>query len=683
MGAVGYRFRAELRTTGRQLLVTAIVLGLAGGLALAAIAGARRTMSALPRLLDETSYGDVLVNPDLGAESALDPADVLALPGVDEGTYVAGIAALPTDASGAAPDVEAETFQLFVLDDAARDRPLITEGRAPHADAPDEIILSPDVAADLGVGVGDTVDQFVVDMPTFFACPDPEACPAAFELVSLRVVGLGRLPDEIADPAVEEGRAVASAAFLGEHPGAVAYWALLLHLDGSTPVEDVRAAVAALVPDEAVAFETTAGQVDRFQRSVRPQAIAMAAFGVVVGAAALLFACLALVRLAAALGADRRLVVSIGAEPRLVSVLGAAHGLASAAAGALVAVVVAAALSPLAPIGLARPADPDPGVALDLAVLGAGVLVSVLVLVVVAAASTHRTLRPGAGRRPARTSSGARALANVGAGPAMVLGARSALERGTGQHAVPARSTIATVAVALAGVIAAVTFGASLTHLLGTPSAHGINWDVRLDLDLPDTEDLSDVEAAAAVESRQEEAIAVLLARPDVEDLSVLTFSGVGLAGDDVPAMGLDLRAGSAHPTLVEGRAAGDRRTRWCSPRRRFAEPARASASRCASATGTWRWSAPRSSPATPSTPARTPPISARARGSPSRAWSRRARCSPVGRSSSASRLGSTPGRRSTATPRTGSCSPRRTSPSTPSGPRRWSTSSGSGRRRC
>ena len=214
MGAVGYRFRAELRTTGRQLLVTAIVLGLAGGLALAAIAGARRTMSALPLLLDETSYGDVLVNPDLGAESALDPADVLALPGVDEGTYVAGIAALPTDASGAAPDVEAETFQLFALDDAARDRPLITEGRAPHADAPDEIILSPDVAADLGVGVGDTVDQFVVDMPTFFACPDPEACPAAFERVSLRVVGLGRLPDEIADPAVEEGRAVASAAFL-------------------------------------------------------------------------------------------------------------------------------------------------------------------------------------------------------------------------------------------------------------------------------------------------------------------------------------------------------------------------------------------------------------------------------------------------------------------------------------
>ena len=483
MGAVGYRFRAELRTTGRQLLVTAIVLGLAGGLALAAIAGARRTMSALPRLLDETSYGDVLVNPDLGAESALDPADVLALPGVDEGTYVAGIAAVPADASGASPDVEAETFQLFVLDDAARDRPLITEGRAPHADAPDEIILSPDVAADLGVGVGDTVDQFVVDMPTFFACPDPEACPAAFERVSLRVVGLGRLPDEIADPAVEEGRAVASAAFLREHPGSAAYWALLLHLDGSTPVEDVRAAVAALVPDEAVAFETTSGQVDRFQRSVRPQAIAMAAFGVVVGAAALLFACLALVRLAAALGADRRLVVSIGAEPRLVSVLGAAHGLASAAAGALVAVVVAAALSPLAPIGLARPAEPDPGVALDLAVLGAGVLVSVLLLVVVAAASTHRTLRPGADHRPARTSSAARALANVGAGPAMVLGARSALERGTGQHAVPARSTIATVAVALTGVIAAATFGASLTHLLGTPSAYGINWDVRLDLD--------------------------------------------------------------------------------------------------------------------------------------------------------------------------------------------------------
>ena len=41
MGAFGYRFRAELRSSGRQLLVTALVLGMVGGLALGALAGAR------------------------------------------------------------------------------------------------------------------------------------------------------------------------------------------------------------------------------------------------------------------------------------------------------------------------------------------------------------------------------------------------------------------------------------------------------------------------------------------------------------------------------------------------------------------------------------------------------------------------------------------------------------------
>jgi len=49
MGAVWFRARAELRASWRAWLALTILIGLAGGAAIAAAAGARRTESAYPR----------------------------------------------------------------------------------------------------------------------------------------------------------------------------------------------------------------------------------------------------------------------------------------------------------------------------------------------------------------------------------------------------------------------------------------------------------------------------------------------------------------------------------------------------------------------------------------------------------------------------------------------------------
>ena len=54
MTAVWYRFRAELRARWKSVVVLAVLAGIAGGVTLAAIAGARRTDSAFSRLLTET-----------------------------------------------------------------------------------------------------------------------------------------------------------------------------------------------------------------------------------------------------------------------------------------------------------------------------------------------------------------------------------------------------------------------------------------------------------------------------------------------------------------------------------------------------------------------------------------------------------------------------------------------------
>jgi len=71
MAAVWFRFRAELRSRWKAMVVIALLAGFAGGVALAAYAGARRTESAFSRLLVATRATDVLVNPDNSDQTAL------------------------------------------------------------------------------------------------------------------------------------------------------------------------------------------------------------------------------------------------------------------------------------------------------------------------------------------------------------------------------------------------------------------------------------------------------------------------------------------------------------------------------------------------------------------------------------------------------------------------------------
>ena len=74
-------------------------------------------------------------------------------------------------------------------------------------------------------------------------------------------------------------------------------------------------------------------------------------------------------------------------------------------------------------------------------------------------------------------SSLAAALSSAGFPITTVTGARLALEPGRGRSAVPVKTTLATAAVAVASVAAALTFGASLQHLVATPRLFGQTWD--------------------------------------------------------------------------------------------------------------------------------------------------------------------------------------------------------------
>jgi len=109
--------------------------------------------------------------------------------------------------------------------------------------------------------------------------------------------------------------------------------------------------------------------------------------------------------------------------------------------------------------------------------------------VVLLAARVAVTAWRQAGARPAaevaeqaqRRPRLAERLSRSGAPLAAVTGVRFALDPGTGRTSVPVRGALLGLAVAVAAVAGAGTFGANLLRLVGTPGLYGQNWNIAFE----------------------------------------------------------------------------------------------------------------------------------------------------------------------------------------------------------
>ena len=155
---------------------------------------------------------------------------------------------------------------------------------------------------------------------------------------------------------------------------------------------------------------------------------------------------------------------------------------ASIVSGALLAAVVAVALSPLSPLGPVRAVYPGAAVAADWTVLGIGVLAVVVVLGAAAAIMAWRGVPHRAAQRagPPSTSRAAQAVATTGLPVPTLVGVRFALERGRGRTAVPVRSTLLGAVLAVALVVSTLTFGSGLQSLVSRPALYGWNFTYLL-----------------------------------------------------------------------------------------------------------------------------------------------------------------------------------------------------------
>src|SRR5919204_4298117 len=148
MRAIWLRARSELRSRWRATLALALLVGLASGVVISAVAGARRTQTAYPRFLDAAHAADALVSVPFTGIPSFYPA-IARLPEVEEAAAAAGVNVFYVRASGAADlritGVAGVDRQLG----SSVERPNLIAGRRPRPDRLFEILVNRFLANEL------------------------------------------------------------------------------------------------------------------------------------------------------------------------------------------------------------------------------------------------------------------------------------------------------------------------------------------------------------------------------------------------------------------------------------------------------------------------------------------------------------------------------------------------------
>jgi FtsX-like permease family len=485
----------ELRTRWRGWAVLVLLVGLAGGAVMTAAAGARRTSSAYPRFLRASHASDLLVSPagsGLGgyyAALAHEPGVALVAPGVGLNVQPAGHAGrLDLAAATEAPADQRLGREL--------DAPRVLAGRLPGPDRPGEIAVDQIAAASLHLHLGSTL---VMEALPNAGLPGSGTGPGSdvpVRRLAERVVGIVVTRASV-DPVTEIDKVpfiLASTALwhrLGH--GYLAFDGAYLKLRPGATAGSVSRGAQALARrfpgtegQMYVADEST--QVATVERSIRPQAVALAIFALVLACTALLVVGQAAVRLLLGPGSDSPTLTALGMTRGQLMAAGLIEVAVAGTVGAVMAAGVAIAASPLMPIGTARLAEPDPGVSADWLVLSLGAAAIVVLLVARTAWPAWRLACAPVSSRPGPESPagpGSRFtgwLAGTGAPVTLTAGVRFALESRRGRGAVPVRAALAGTTLSVLAVTAAFTFGANLLHLVHTPRLYGQVWDAAVDL---------------------------------------------------------------------------------------------------------------------------------------------------------------------------------------------------------
>jgi putative ABC transport system permease protein len=522
--------RSQLRRHWVSIVALGLLAGITSAVVFGALAVAVRTTTAPERLDAATNLDDARVT--LFGGSDLEER-ITALPPVRDSWTTKNAVGL---VEGEGRVYLSVTFGGDRPDDLFT--PVMVDGRMPSDSATHEVAVSETLSDRLGVRPGDTLPlrmllaEEVFRFDTGFGRPDGP-------LLDLEVTGVVRMS---AAGGNGFGPVFAGPAFELRHADLSAGPTLLLRLEpGEESRAQLDAGLAAISDDldrpinafgPLVATYPADEAVPRVVTARRVLGGGLVVFAVVAAAAGLLTTVQASGRLAAAGAADQRTESAIGlvrAERVLGRVLPGGVAVVLAAALATVGVLAAGLIEPL---GALAEYEPRTGWLPHTGLAALAAVVTAVVLVVVLAVTTARAGRPPRPRRSRTTAWLPRFL--LRRAPA-VAGASLAFGAGPdGGGARPSRATVAGAALGITGIIATLTFSASLARLDTTPERYGWNADF------------------AVIDARPVD-LARLDADPEVADVQLVGEAPVRIGDDFVYTQVIEDTKGALPTTLLEG----------------------------------------------------------------------------------------------------------------------------------
>ena len=482
---------------------------------LAAVAGMRRTDSALDRAIAERRVADAIVQlttPD-------EVSTVLARPEVVEADtadmYLGRIDGVEFDAFAIVPHGGWGTdFDSIEL----------TAGRLAEPTAAHEVVLPRATAAEIGVGVGDTFTLRTISpdqLRHFFGLDGIEGTGGpAGPAVELVVVGVGdTLANEVesaegmifATPAFDD-RYGTEAGHLGGHGVGGMVAVRLRNGQADLPAFEagVRAALGVDATSDEIGVQPRAATMEKVDGAIATASIGALVFAIAASVATVIAVGQAVSRHFGRSHQDQAVLSALGLPRRDRAGALALQLVPVAAAAAVLAAAVAVVASVSTPFGAARRFEPEPGLHVDVTMLVVGTAVVAAVVSLLGVIQAWRATRLGSDRAGRRPTVSATFAERAGAGPTLTTGVRLAFERGHGRRAVPSRSAVTAAVLGAAAVVGAVSYAASLDRLVTEPVRWGWTWDLMVDVEADRVDgvvatlrDLPEISGVATVSDRQ------------------------------------------------------------------------------------------------------------------------------------------------------------------------------------
>lgn len=543
MSAVTAWFRLDVRRRWRSLLVLALLIALAAGTVMTAVAGAKRGATAVDRLLDQTLPATLAVLPN---QPGFDWEPVRTLPGVEALSTIV-IAGYQTDGRPVGDSFvpvpgDAEMMRTI-------ERPVVLDGRLAEPARPDEAVISPAFAESSGRGVGDTVTFELFSPEQIDNGESYGPGPAGGPVVAATIVGVVRSP-WFSDDLGQSGMAIPSAGLFATYEdnflGTERTWAFvnaLVRLEGGeAAIPDFTARLAEVTGSTDVEYWNLAEQARAVERAASFEANSLLAFAAAAAIAAIFLIGQSIARYSASTVAELEILRSTGMTPGQTRVAAAIGPALAAILGAALGAVGAVAASRWFPIGTAALFEPAPGIAVDLPVLSLGLVGIPLLVVGAAAAAATLALRASRRDDAPRESVAAVAAARAGLPAPVLVGTRFALERGRGRRVVPVRPALLGAITGVLGVLAAFTFSTGVDDAIANVDRWGVVHDIEIAYPpeglLEEVADLPGVaatnDARVGVADGGGHAVTVISDEPVDRPLPYVMTSGraVGVAGE-------------------------------------------------------------------------------------------------------------------------------------------------------